>query len=1288
MPRGRIGGRIGQRNTTQPTRSLANGVWGLQEAYDALYRSAWPSTNFPQSQGFNITSQPTNVTVQCDTVGDVSFTSGAIRNSQYQDPISVQWQKSLGPADTPITGNIWSAAVASSGTPHADGQGPPPILSFGLEPPATVIPTAAEGDEHYKNVLLLTPFDASFNDASLNPVAINAPGVPALSSVVRFGPLGAYFDGTAKLTYGPTPAMELNNFTIEFWIKGVGPTGHNGTPGFNALISSFGADNTFSKAGSWAVAMRRRSWPGNWWEPEEVLMFSLHSADNVRHDIFTDVNVLDNEWHHVAVVRISSSIAIYVDGQERGGIFNDGSVSGALSPAEPVAIGGHNGSNSTAVPNWRYFVGDIDGVRVSNVARYSSNFNIPTTKFPITILDDPNIASVVFLLDVDTTATPPVFIDRSSTPKPITLSTGPMALSLTQKKFGAGSAFFNGTDAYLYVPPADSPNLILTSTNDFTIEAWIYLQDELAGAAIVTERFTSSRISYAFGICGATLETPGRRLFFGSLHFGWSLLIGNADVPLNEWVHVAVTRTAATGICQLFINGSIVGSGVVSTTSLNFMTNEVYIGRRWDNATVKSFFNGHIDDLRITKNLVRYQTDFKPPKSPAGTTSATDPNFNQVSLLVPFTGSIDSTTFTDLSPTPSALTRIGDVRIQPIVGHGFFPANAAYFDGANSYLQTASAAKFNFTTDFAVEGWFRFSSPRPQQQGLIATHANADSSGWALLLNGGRIHFYAAQASNPSFWSVAIDTNVTPPENEWIHLAVTRRNNTLTVYYNGRALVVQNTAIDIAPGTTLEIGSYGYFSGFQRFSFFGHMHDVRITKNFHRYPPAFEVPTAAFKTAQKTDLAETAIKYHVNFENGINDRSGNNVISTLSSNASVTTTRRRFGTYSLTNGNISPRGDFRLSGDFTIEGWFYFAATTTKRFLYSSGTLGFGLVDFYLENGKLYFQPNGASAQTLAGEQHVMINNWHHIAFVRDTADDPTKIRCFVDNDYLGEFIYSGTLGDNEIEKNTFFSVQNGDYLDEIRITAAPRYTYFLENDPVIGPFPVSDTQHYVTVEEAGNFSVRGKYYPAYFSSTQIYNRRICYKRFDNRFCLIWSDGWWILHQADSNGEPSGRWEYFTDSFGWTPANLESEKQFITPLTSTFTLLPTLLDNGTYFRLKAESGFQTIYSSAALLTNEPLDIRFITQPKDQTAVNGIAVFTALGRGIGRTTNLEYTTGLSYQWQKQSPGSTVWDDIIGQTNASLTVSGVATPDNGSKFRVRFGCGTTNVGFSETATLTVL
>jgi hypothetical protein len=887
---------------------------------------------------------------------------------------------------------------------------------------------------------------------------------------------------------------------------------------------------------------------------------------------------------------------------------------------------------------------------------------------------DPFFADVPLLLSMENQ-----FTNSSLTSVTFT-AVGGAATTTTQKKYGSYSGAFDGVNDYLASP---DKSYFYFGSASFTIEAWIYLTADMAGC-IISEEYTGQYIGFALGVSENNNDgSLGRHLFFGFYNWGWwERIYSNTQIPLNQWVHVAGCRDGNNLL--LYIDGQLVAYGQKSG-NVPPLNNQIYVGRRWDNYGSQPFFPGYIDDLRVTRNTARYPLRFTPPIDEFPTSSLSDPNFSSVSLLLPMNS---TTNFTDYASSPTTFNVLGNTAIGTTVGHGNISGSAGAFDGTGDYLAAASSTKFEFPGDFTIEGWFYFTNNSKGYQGLLATHEGSDQSGWALILEtNNRIYFYGTPSWGGGWWYFSMDTGVTPPINTWVHLAITRMNNSVMFFFNGQLITSQHYDYDFSAGNTIEVGGYSYFPG-GLVGFEGFMHQIRITKGLSRYKGNFTPPTAALPTFREADPYADDVKLLLNFENGLKDRGPANLRGSLSSSASITSTRRRFGNYSLTNGSVAIDGDLTLPASFTLEGWFYFNTVTTKRYLYSSGTLGYGLFDIYLENGKLYFQYNGATTQTLPGTQ-VAAGLWQHIAFVRNTATSASSIACYVNGAYFGDFSHTGTLGDTALEKCTYVYAAGNDYVDEVRLTAAARYSN-LSLPNVTAAFYESDTNYYVTVSNAGTVAVNGTYYPAIFSD-QTYNRKQCFKRSDNKYCLIWTtSNYWLIHQANSNGDPSGEWQYYSESYNWQTIEAYPAK-YDQPQTSTITLpTVTFLDNETYYRIKATSGFQTTYSNPARLRMEALSITFTQQPTNQivnSSLSSSATFSIQASGVGRISGTSYNGSLTYQWQKKGQASIIWNNINGATGTSITVNNLTITDSGEQFRCRVGCGTFNVNFSNPATLTV-
>ena len=211
--------------------------------------------------------------------------------------------------------------------------------------------------------------------------------------------------------------------------------------------------------------------------------------------------------------------------------------------------------------------------------------------------------------------------DRS--PKTV-YAQGGAKLSTAQKKWGTASLALDGTGDYVTV--ATQPDFDF-GTDAFCLEAWIYNTAQSSANQIIFD-FRSSNPSYqpAFYINGTTNTL---RLAVN----GASVLESAATIPLNTWTHIALAKSGTS--TKIFINGT--QSGSTYTDNNTYIQGPLTLGARFDGT---SAFFGYIDDVKISKGVARYTSNFTAPTGPL--TGDLD-----TVLLLHFNGNNNSTTFID-----------------------------------------------------------------------------------------------------------------------------------------------------------------------------------------------------------------------------------------------------------------------------------------------------------------------------------------------------------------------------------------------------------------------------------------------------------------------------------------------------------------------------------------------------------------------------------------------------------------------------------------------------------------
>jgi hypothetical protein len=418
---------------------------------------------------------------------------------------------------------------------------------------------------------VLTCQSPTFVDNSSNRSAITAAGNSRPSQTNPFGfTAGAktsytpavyggsmYFDGTGDFLSVPNSSaftLGTNSFTIEFWLYPIAAT-TGWVLGKGDAATAAGSTLSFYLAGT------------NW---------EFYSGSSTLG--LTKPTLAANTWQHVAVVRNSTTITIYLNGTSVSSL-SVGTTS-INTTTQPVQLGSYStGGYNGYVSNFRI---------VNGAALYTSSFVPPTA--PLT-----PIINTTLLLN----GTGAAIYDASMGNNLETV--GDAKLSTAVVKYGSTSMAFDGTGDYIVQPTSINYGY---GTGDFTIEFWLYFNTVSSDQTIVSNLTSASSVNphiYLLG-SGSTI-----RYYTNNA----DRIVGSA-VSINTWYHVAVSRNA--GSTRLFINGT--QSGSTYTDSNNYGTSApLGVATYWAAGSPVTFspLNGYISDLRITKGAARYTANFTPP---------------------------------------------------------------------------------------------------------------------------------------------------------------------------------------------------------------------------------------------------------------------------------------------------------------------------------------------------------------------------------------------------------------------------------------------------------------------------------------------------------------------------------------------------------------------------------------------------------------------------------------------------------------------------------------------------
>jgi hypothetical protein len=438
------------------------------------------------------------------------------------------------------------------------------------------------------NTSLLTCQSNRFIDNSTNAFAITPSGNAAVTSFSPFAPLAeysagsnggsGYFDGSGDyLTVPDNTALDLgsSDFTIECWFY---PTGGAGT--YRAIAAKSDRD-TAGGEGTFVIQLSNT---------EKVSMFFSTGGSGWDIEQIGSTSVSLNTWNHVAATRSGNTFRLFLNGNLEATATSSITLS---NNSEVMTVGclGYTSGSFVSL-----FYGYISSLRIlKGTAQYTATFTPPTS--PLTAITNTSL-----LLNFTNAS----IID--STAKNDLETVGDAQVSTSVKKFGTGSLKFDGTGDYLKAP--NNSNFQMGS-GSFTIEMWLYTPS-LPSAYKRVFGTTAPTISAATDE-GINLEITNTNKMSGTCVVGstYYSVTDTTDIPTSTWTHWALVRNGST--LTLYRDGTSVSTTSISGTSNWSTTFDAYVGR-WVGSSARDY-NGYIDDLRITKGVARYTSNFTPPSA-------------------------------------------------------------------------------------------------------------------------------------------------------------------------------------------------------------------------------------------------------------------------------------------------------------------------------------------------------------------------------------------------------------------------------------------------------------------------------------------------------------------------------------------------------------------------------------------------------------------------------------------------------------------------------------------------
>jgi hypothetical protein len=342
---------------------------------------------------------------------------------------------------------------------------------------------------------------------------------------------------------------------------------------------------------------------------------------------------------------------------------------------------------------------------------------------------------------------------------------GNSQIKTAQSKFGGASGYFDGSGDYIRTPYTSDFDL---SSGDFTIDAW-FRSNSFSSVQVITSKDTYGS-SYDWSVRIASSTTINIYTNGTNDHL-------TATVPTmstGTWYHVAVV--SYSGDVSIYLDGVSYGSKSMSIT--NASQSYVTVGcSGWNQPG--GYFNGYIDELRISKGIARWTDDFTPPSA------AYEPEVTPTITNTPTVTNTPTITNTPTLTNTPTITNTPTNTVSPT--HTFTPTitpTPTLTNTPNSFFATSTATETSTPsiTPTITETPTITNTPTPNPITSITwAHADdidsdlLDAMETYLLANPPqgedphRIYGVADTSNDSGTWNISIMNlvNVTGPDYEW-----------------------------------------------------------------------------------------------------------------------------------------------------------------------------------------------------------------------------------------------------------------------------------------------------------------------------------------------------------------------------------------------------------------------------------------------------------------------------------------------------------------------------------------
>lgn len=528
------------------------------------YLNKWTHVAFVRSSGV----------VTCYQDGNATNPGGTTRAAAVGSTANLYLLRNSGDTSQDLPGYVSNFRICKSA-----------VYGANFSPSTSALTTTSQ---NATNCVLLTFQNNRFRDNSSNNSTVTpsanlsvqafSPFAPATQSSPLVTGGSGYFDGTGSgtaadyLTVPDSPVFTLGSgdFTLETWIYSTVGSGAE-----RYYIAH--TDNATAAASQFALYQR---------SADAFILFEYY-VSTTANSITSGAAITLNQWNHIAVCRSNGTLSMFVNGVRPATGTTNISTTAFNDSASSLGIGGRTSGAAL-------LTGNICGMRL---VRGTDIYGASNTTIVVPTAPPTAIPNTSLLLNF----TGGGIVDATGQNNLETVANA--QISTVQAKWGPGSMYFNGTTNYLKSPASPAFNC---GTGNWTIEGWVYISSYSTNFPIM---IGNNNGTFSAGALGFTAQNAGNNKFSLAaydINPSAATLIASSTNSLNTWYYVALVRNGTS--LTLYRDGvSVASTNISASVTFDWGKSGLLVaGAGWDGAA--SYFNGYIDDLRITKGYARYVT--------------------------------------------------------------------------------------------------------------------------------------------------------------------------------------------------------------------------------------------------------------------------------------------------------------------------------------------------------------------------------------------------------------------------------------------------------------------------------------------------------------------------------------------------------------------------------------------------------------------------------------------------------------------------------------------------------